>query len=272
MLKKVDKGQPFVPSTRFHNKVADAVNSMNGFHAGAIKSGAPKHEISIPFLNTLDEDIPAGAPAVIDDYNEDKDIFTVRKFKSGDIFFGAVKNAVKTGEQGTLILCGVVKISTKGDSTRRAVYPEMESWEWVLSDYGSPILSQVENGRIVLVGATVNELTMENQGRPFFLSYDIANNKINITGGWLIANGKAIEVKADSLGVLHGTVCLTAENKNGEYGNATFCYGTFASNSIPLGRVYLDNGIINIVNFYVSTAVMIETEPHPPCDCVDGGL
>ena len=263
MLKKVEKGQPFVPSTRFHNKVADAVNSMNGFQSGAIKSGGGKHEISITFLNTLDEDIPAGAPLVIDSdkYDEGGETFFVRKVTEEDTFYGISKTAVEKQKTGTLVLCGVVKISVSGDVSS-AVIPVVDSFEWEYAEYGTTVLAPVSDGALVFIGSTASG-TKKKSELPFQLSYNPETEMIDITGGYLLANGEAIKVKGDSVGVFNGTVCVTAENDKGSYKNATFKYGDFAPNCIPLGTVSKDDDGVKIINFSVSTAIMIETVDFP---------
>lgn len=266
MLKKVDKGQSFIPSARFHNKVADAVNSINGFHAGNIPR-MQNNEIRVNFINTFDEEIPTGAPVVIDSYNAKLDLFTVRKYQEEDTVLGVVKNTVKSKEIGTAILNGIVKISVKG-TQKKYIYPVVDKFGWEYSDYGIPVLcSAGDDSAIIFVGTSFDDFA-KNKNRPFWCAYNSETNMIDISGGWVIGNGEKLSAKPDSLGVQNGYICVTSELANTNYKPPTYKYGDFAPNSIPIALVSVINNIVQIVNFYVSTAVFFEADLHPPCDCL----
>lgn len=275
MLNKVEKGQKFKPSATFHNKVVDAVNAMDGFKSIGQSKGQ-SNDIRINFVNTLGEEIPAGAPLVIDSYDEKNNLFKVRKFKEGDTVYGVNKSAVQKDALGIAIMFGTAKISVSGEKKNFAA-PVPDKFEWQYSESGIGVLCPCTDGVMVLVGNLGNSLaTPKDDMRPFWASYNPETGMIDITGGNLLANGDAIKVGSDSLGAMNGLICVTAENKDGSYENATFKYGEFAPNCIPIAAVKVEKAegaasAVSIVNFFVSTAVMIETDPHPPCDCVGSG-
>jgi hypothetical protein len=63
---------------------------------------------------------------------------------------------------------------------------------------------------------------------------------------------------------------VTSEFVGINYKEPTFKYGEFAPNCIPIAFVSVAEKNLQIVNFYVSTAVFLETNLHPPCECLGG--
>lgn len=264
MLQKVNKGQKYTPSARFHNKVVDVVNSFDGIKSIGVTKGQ-SNAIRVNFINTLTETISAGTPLVINTYNEENDIFTIRKFQNEDVFFGVSKNTVAPGDIGIMILSGVVKISVSGNP-KKYVYPIADSFDWQYSDGGMPVLCSATDGVLVLVGASCD--CEKNTNRPFWVTHNQETGMLDITEGWVIGNGEKLLAKADSLGVQNGYICVTSELVGVNYKEPTFKYGEFAPNCIPIACVSVENGIVQIVNFFVSTAVFLETNLHPPCECL----
>jgi hypothetical protein len=266
MIPSVRKGEKFKPSAAVHNEIAETINRMNGFQGGNLSKGQ-SNEIRIAFINTFDEEMPAGAPVVIDSYNAKLDLFTIRKFQNEDIIFGVAKNTVKSKEIGTAILNGIVKISVKG-TQKKYIYPVVDKFGWEYSDYGIPVLcSAGDDSAIIFVGTSLDDFA-KNKNRPFWCAYNSETNMIDISGGWVIGNGEKLSAKPDSLGVQNGYICVTSELAGINYKEPTFKYGEFAPNSIPIAFVSVTNDIVQIVNFYVSTAVFLETNLHPPCECL----
>lgn len=272
MLKKVEKGQKFKPSATFHNKVVDTVNAMDGFKSIGHGKGQ-SNDIRINFVNTLGEEIPAGAPLVIDSYDEKNNLFKVRKFKEDDTVYGVNKTLVEKNKIGTAIMFGTAKISVSGEK-KKFVSPVPDKFEWQYSEVGFPVLCPCADGVLILLplGSSGNSLaTPKDDMRPFFATYNPETNMIDVTGGWVLANGESLTANAGSLGVQNGLICVTAERVDGSYKTPLLKYGNFAPNSIPIARVTVINyGVIDIVNFYVSTAIFMATIPHPPCECIGG--
>lgn len=270
MLKKVEKGQKFRPSATFHNKVVDAVNAMDGFKSIGQGKGQ-SNDIRINFVNTLGEEIPAGAPLVIDSYDENNNIFKVRKFKAEDTVYGVNKTLVEKNKIGTIIMFGVVEIALNGEILP-SVTPVPNSFTWQYADFGMPVLAPLKSGAIILI-SSAGKGNQNLQDRPFIASYNSETAMIDITGGWAVCNGEYKEVSKDSLGVMDGYICVVGE-WNGEtkmYDVPLFFYNEPAANSIPIAKITLgEDGNVNIVNFYVSTVIINETALHPPCECLTG--
>ena len=263
MIPSVRKGEKFKPSAAVHNEIAETVNRMNGFQGGNLQKGQ-SNEIRIAFVNTIAEEIPAGAPVVIDRYNAKLDLFTVRKYQEGDTVFGVVKSTVKENKIGTAILVGIAQIKVSGGE-KKYVIPVEDKFTWEYSEQGFPVLCSASDGVLILAGNIMSETAATaaetKKNRPFFATYNPETEMIDITGGWVLANGEYLTAKADSLGVQNGYICVTAENVKGKYKDPTFKYGTFGLNCIPIAFVSAKDGVVNIINLYVSTAVMIETVP-----------
>lgn len=260
MIPSVRKGEKFKPSAAIHNEIAETVNRMNGFQGGNLKKGQT-NEIRIAFCNTLDEEIPAGAAVVIDSYNAKLDLFTVRKYQKEDTVFGVVKNTVKKNQIGTAVLFGIAQIQVSGEK-KKCVIPVEDEFTWEYSEQGFPVLASVSDGVLILAGNIMSAANIKSN-RPFFATYNPETEMIDITGGWVLANGEYLTAKADSLGVQNGYICVTAENVKGKYKDPTFKYGNFGLNCIPIAFVSAKDGVVNIINLYVSTAVMIETVDFP---------
>jgi hypothetical protein len=269
MIPSVRKGEKFKPSAAIHNEIAETINRMNGFQSGNLQKGQ-SNEIRITFVNTIAEEIPAGAPVVIDSYNAKLDLFTVRKYRKKDTVFGVVKSTVKEKKIGTAVIVGIAQIKVSGEE-KKCVAPVEDEFTWEYSEQGFPVLCPVSDGVLILAGNIMSGAADIKSNRPFFATYNPETEMIDITGGWVLANGEYLTAKADSVGVQNGYICVTAENVNGKYKDPTFKYGTFGLNCIPIASVSVKDGLVNIINLYVSTAVMLETDPHPPCDCVGNG-
>jgi hypothetical protein len=244
---------------------------MNGFRSGAIKSGRGTHEISVTFINTLDEEIPAGAAVVIDSYNAKLDLFTVRKYQEEDTIFGVVKSAVKKNKIGTAVLVGIAKIKVSGEIAS-SVIPRGNTFEWDYAEFGLPVLAATNNETVILVSfsGTGNQNYKE---RPFIASYNSETEMIDISGGWVNCNGEFTKMESDSLGVMDGYICVKSEynGRINKYDIPMFFYEEPAANCIPIAKVILgEEGAVSIVNFYVSTVIINETALHPPCACLTG--
>lgn len=106
--------------------------------------------------------------------------------------------------------------------------------------------------------------------RPFFATYNLETKMIDITGGWVIANGEFFTVPDASVGVADGYICVKSEipENEKEFVAPFFVYGTPSLTCRPIAKVTINDEQIDIVNYYVSTAVLMETIEHPPCDCM----
>ncbi len=264
MLKKVDKGQSFIPSARFHNKVADAVNRMNGFLGGDFTKGQ-SNEIRINFINTFSEEIPSGAPVVVDGYDEVNNIYSVRKYKHGDILIGCVKSSVESHAIGTAVFFGIVKVKAQG-TINSCIVPVSNTWNWQYSDFGYPLLCATTDGVMVVVGANA----FNSYKRPFFAVYDPVAKMINISGGWVLANDEHKIMPGDNIGVQNGYICVKAEFPDNavEFSAPFFVYDTPGAACQPIAEVIVENDYVSIVNYNVSTAVLMKSIEHPPCDCM----
>lgn len=279
MFPKVQKGQRFQPSASMHNAVVDMLNKTNGMLAGEQKSGN-QNMVRVSVKNNTGTVLESGFPVALSGCSLDDMIFEIRKVQKTDTVVAVIVNTIEPNKVGSAVLVGVAAVKVKGEQ-KPFVLPKYDTYEWQYQPAGGfPVLCPCADGVMVLVGCSGSSLatptTSKEEVRPFFASYNPETNMVDITGGNLLANGAAIKVGDDSLGAMNGLICVTAENKDGSYENATFKYGEFAPNCIPIAavKVIKSEGVISavsIVNFFVSTAVMIETDPHPPCDCVGSG-
>jgi hypothetical protein len=262
MIKHVNKGDKFQPSAKFHNAVADMVNHFNGFIAGGQKGSTPAM-VRVQVVNNTNEIIKSGSPVALGDYNSDTKIFQVRKVTAEDKVFACVLFDLPVKKAGTAILLGTLAIKINGGKKAYAV-PKVNSYDWVYNDsYGCPVLF-AENGMAVIL---VQQQGNIDTSRPFFTSLDNTGNvpMINITGGWANCNGDWFEVKANKIGVQSGYICLYAEFNGNGYNMPTFKYGNPASNMIPLAEVKVNGDSVSIVNYDVSTAVILETDTCAYC-------
>ena len=211
MIPSVRKGEKFQPSAANHNEIAEVVNRMNGFQEGKFSKGA-FFEIKVPVLNTTGDTVFAGSPVVIDSYDEALDIFKIRKFKADDVVFGCVKSDILSDEIGIVVLSGVVKITATGQKNK-FVRPTVDAFAWEYSDSGVPILASFSGGEIIFLSAGSGVGTADNAKRPFWATYNPETGMIDITGGWVLANGEYLTAKADSLGVMDGIICVTSKNE-----------------------------------------------------------
>ena len=264
MIEHVNKGDKFQPSAKFHNKVADLVNHFNGFMAGSQKGSTPAM-VRVQVINNTAEIIKSGSPVALGKYNSDTKIFQIRKVTETDKVFAVLPFELPVKTAGSAILLGTVAIKINGEKKSYAM-PKANSYDWEFNDnHGCPVLF-AENGMAVI-------LIQQQQGvidnsRPFFATLDNSNSDlpmIHITGGWANCNGDWFEVKANKIGVQSGYICLYAEFNGESYNTPTFCYGKPNTNLIPLAEVKVDNASVAIINYYVSTATILETNACSYC-------
>ena len=270
MFPKVQKGQRFQPSASMHNAVVDMLNKTNGMLAGEQKSGN-QNMVRISIVNRTGEVLPSGAPVAIDGISGKNMIFSVRKVKKEDVIVAVAQNTLQENAVGSAILCGVCAVSAKGNE-EKFVFPRPDSFEWEYRKNGGfPVLCSASDGVLILAGNIMSGTAATadtKNNRPFWVTHNPETGMLDITGGWVIGNGEKLLAKADSLGVQNGYVCVTSELVGINYKEPTFKYGEFAPNCIPIAYVSGAGNNLQIVNFYVSTAVFLETNLHPPCECL----
>ena len=253
----VKPGDPFRPNAALSNDVRKLINGLSCFSAGSLVNQY-FGSVRVHVYNSGTEKIRTGTFVVPDseaDFKEDVIPVTLGESNSLNVWYSM--SDMEKNSVGECIVRGslIVTAEGKGDYAM----PVINSNRVKLGSEGFPVL--FASGSKALIN--LSDINYGYQGSfPVTLTED---GKIKVGPGYLSRNGQiSLVPEVSGIDPKSGILCVSSKISGDQWTTPTIGFSEVNSTSYPIAVVeVLEDNTVDIVQYPVSVAVILETKPCP---------